>query len=162
MANNCNNTITFSGEDLSPIRNLIQEIQEAEENNVGWLPEGYKGDYDHYLFDTYIMDNDTEIIIECWTKWSPPIDEMVYLCKQANVNVSIHYDEMGMGLYGLCYYNSSKDEFEDTCLDDNDTNRIQYDEENDIYTLDGNPIESESDYEEYENMLIEKLKQLTN
>jgi hypothetical protein len=66
---------------------------------------------------------------------------------------------MGMGLYGVCYYNSSEDEFEDICLDDDDINRIEYDEENDCYTLDGNPIES--DYEEYENMLIEKLKQLT-
>jgi hypothetical protein len=66
---------------------------------------------------------------------------------------------MGMGLYGVCCYNSSKDEFEDICLDDKDINRIQYDEENYIYTLDGEPIQS--DFEEYENMLIEKLKQLT-
>jgi len=159
MANICTNTITFSGEDLSPIRNLIQEIQEAEENNVGWLPEGYKGEYGHYLFDVDITDHDDEIVISCWTKWSPPIEEMMYLCKQTNVNVNIHYEEMGMGLYGVCGYNSSKDEFEDVCLDDDDINRIQYDEENDTYTLDGNPIES--DYEEYENMLIEKLKQLT-
>jgi hypothetical protein len=159
MANICTNTITFSGEDLSPIRNLIQEIQEAEENNVGWLPEGYKGDYYHYLFDVDITDYDEEIVISCWTKWSPPIYEMAYLCKQTNVNVNIHYEEMGMGLYGVCYYNSIDDEFEDICLDDDDINRIEYDEENDTYTLDGEPIES--DYEEYENMLIEKIKQLT-
>jgi hypothetical protein len=75
------------------------------------------------------------------------------------VNVNIHYEEMGMGLYGVCYYDSKNDEFEDICLDDDDINRIQYDEENDIYTLDGEPIQS--DFEEYENMLIEKLKQLT-
>ena len=159
MANICTNTITFSGEDLSPIRNLIQEIQEAEENNVGWLPEGYKGEYGHYLFDVDITDHDDEIVISCWTKWSPPIEEMMYLCKQTNVNVNIHYEEMGMGLYGVCGYNSSKDEFEDVCLDDDDINRIQYDEENDTYTLDGEPIQS--DFEEYENMLIDKLKQLT-
>lgn len=158
MANICTNTITFSGEDLSPIRNLIQEIQEAEENNVGWLPEGYKGDYYHYLFDVDITDYDEEIVINCWTKWSPPIDEMMYLCKQTNVNVNIHYEEMGMGLYGVCGYNSSKDEFEDVCLDDDDINRIQYDEENNTFTLDGEPIQS--DFEEYENMLIDKLKQL--
>jgi len=158
MANICTNTITFSGEDLSPIRNLIQEIQEAEENNVGWLPEGYKGEYGHYLFDVDITDHDDEIVISCWTKWSPPIEEMMYLCKQTNVNVNIHYEEMGMGLYGVCGYNSSKDEFEDVCLDDDDINRIQYDEENDTYTLDGEPIQS--DFEEYENMLIDKLKQL--
>jgi len=158
MANICTNTITFSGENLSPIRNLIQEIQEAEENNVGWLPEGYKGEYGHYLFDVDITDHDDEIVISCWTKWSPPIEEMMYLCKQTNVNVNIHYEEMGMGLYGVCGYNSSKDEFEDVCLDDDDINRIQYDEENDTYTLDGEPIQS--DFEEYENMLIDKLKQL--
>jgi len=159
MANICTNTITFSGEDLSPIRNLIQEIQEAEENNVGWLPEGYKGDYYHYLFDVDITDNDDEIVIGCWTKWSPPIEEMMYLCKNTDIHVNIHYEEMGMGLYGKFYYDPKTNEFEDVCLDDEDINRIQYDEENDIYTLDGNPIES--DYEEYENMLNKKLKQLT-
>jgi hypothetical protein len=159
MANICTNTITFSGEDLSPIRNLIKEIQQEQDNGNAWLPEGYKGDYYHWLFDIDITDYDEEIVISCWTKWSPPIEEMMYLCKQTNVNVNIHYEELGMGLYGVCYYDSKNDEFEDICLDDDEINRIQYDEDNDIYTLDGNPIES--DYEEYENMLNKKLKQLT-
>jgi hypothetical protein len=158
MANICTNTITFSGEDLSPIRNLIDEIQEAEENNVGWLPEGYKGSYYHWLFDIDITDNVDDIIIGCWTKWAPPIEEMMYLCRNTNVNVNIHYEEMGMGLYGVFFYDSKTNEFEDVCLDDDDINRIEYDEENDTYTLDGNPIQS--DFEEYENMLNEKLKQL--
>ena len=157
MANICTNTITFSGEDLSGIRNLIDEINNTD--GYGWLPEGYVGEYYHYLFDVDITDYDEEIVISCWTKWSPPIDEMMYLCKQTNVNVNIHYEEMGMGLYGVCYYDLNTDEVEDVCLDDKDINRIEYDEENDCYTLDGEPIQS--DFEEYENMLIEKLKQLT-
>jgi hypothetical protein len=159
MANICTNTITFSGDDLSPIRNLIQEIQQENTDGYGWLPEGYKGEYSHYLFDVDVTDHDDEIIIDCWTKWAPPIEEMMYLCKNTNIHVNIHYEEMGMGLYGKFYYDSKTNEFEDVCLDDDEINRIQYDEDNDIYTLDGNPIES--DYEEYENMLNKKLKQLT-
>lgn len=159
MANICTNTITFSGEDLSPIRNLFDEIKQENTDGYGWLPKGYDGGYSHYLFDVDVTDHVDEIIIDCWTKWAPPIEEMMYLCKNTDIHVNIHYEEMGMGLYGKFYYDSKTNEFEDVCLDDDDINRIQYDEENDIYTLDGNPIES--DYEEYENMLIEKLKQLT-
>jgi hypothetical protein len=160
MANICNNTITFSGEDLSLIRNLFDEIKKENTDGYGWLPEGYKGEYGHYLFDVDITDHDDEIIVDCWTKWAPPIEEMIYLCKNTNIHVNINYDEMGMGLYGQCYYDSKTNEFKDVCLDDDDINRIQYDEDNDIYTLDGNPVES--DYEEYYNMLTEKLnKQLT-
>jgi hypothetical protein len=159
MANICSNTITFTGTDLSIIRKAITEIESKHKEGEGWLPDGFIGSYLHYLFDVDVQDYETDIVFNCWTKWAPPIEEMLHLCKGANINIELQYEEMGCQLYGVYHYDYATDTLSDTCLDYNDFARVVYDDDNDEYTFDGEPIESDS--EAYEEILEEKLKQLT-
>jgi hypothetical protein len=160
MANHCSNSITFHGKDLGKIKEMIAEAIEVNDTkHEGWLPETLdkdKLDYVHYLFDVEITsDQEDEIRILCWTKWAPPILELEQIGREAGVSITCWYDEPGMAIYGQSEYDFETNHTTDIYLDDSEINRVQYDEENDCYLFDGEPIES--DYEAYLTMLDEKL-----
>lgn len=139
---------------------LAEAVEENTVNGLGWLPDSVINaelDYVHYLFDVDVVYDESEdrIFINCWTKWSPPLNELEYICREAQVSCSCSYEESGMGLYGEANYNLETDYTTDVHLTDEEVNRVQYDEENDVYLLDGKPIESDS--EAYQEMLDEKL-----
>jgi hypothetical protein len=155
MANHCANKIVFSGDDLSLIRNLFDDIREENGKNYGWIPKGFSSeDTERFLFDVDITDNDTEIIFECWTKWNPPIDEMLHLCFGTDVNFSIEYEEVGILIFGKCFYDSASNTFYDFSLNDEDFKRVVCNEDSE-WTFDGNVIESR--YDAFEQMLNDKL-----
>jgi hypothetical protein len=149
------NTIVFSGENLSPIRNLFDEIRKENGKNYGWIPEGFSSSNEYALFDVEIIDNDNEIIFSCWTKWMPPMDEMLYLCFGTDIKFSIEYEEVGMEVFGKCFYEGASNQFYDFSLNDEDFKRVECNEFSE-WTFDGNVIESR--YDAFEYMLNEKLK----
>lgn len=159
MANHCYNGIVFHGKDLTKIKSMLDEAVEVNKTE-GWLPKTIdisKLSYVHYLFDVDIVyyEGEDKIFINCWTKWSPPLDELEHICREAQVSCYCSYDECGMGLYGEAKYDLETDYTTDVSLTDEEVNRVQYDEENDVYLLDGKPIESDS--EAYQEMLDDKL-----
>jgi hypothetical protein len=160
MANHCYNSITFHGNDLGKIKEMIAEaIETNDTKHEGWLPEILdkdKLDYVHYLFDVEIVSEaEDEIQIQCWTKWAPPILELEQIGREAGVSCTCWYDESGMCIYGQSFYDVESDYTTDIYLDDSDIDRVQYDEENDCYLWDGKPVES--DTEAYQIMLDKKL-----
>jgi hypothetical protein len=158
MANHCSNSITFHGKDLIKIKEMIAEAIEVNETE-GWLPKSIdvsKMSYVHYLFDVMITsEQEDEIQIQCWTKWAPPILELEQIGREAGVSCTCWYDEPGMAIYGQSEYDFETNHTTDIYLDDADTDRVQYDEENDQYLFDGKPVES--DTIAYLTMLDEKL-----
>jgi hypothetical protein len=159
MANHCYNGIVFHGKDLTKIKSMLAEAVEVNKTE-GWLPKSIdvsKMSYVHHLFDVDIVDDEGEdkVFINCWTKWSPPLDELEHICREAQVSCSCSYDESGMELYGESEYNLETDCTTNVYLTDEEVNRVQYDEENDCYLWDGNFVESDSDA--YQEMLDEKL-----
>jgi hypothetical protein len=158
MANHCYNSILFCGKDLGKIKEMIAEAIEVNKTE-GWLPESLdkdKLDYVHYLFDVEIStEEENWIQIQCWTKWAPPILELEQIGREAGVSITCWYEESGMCIYGQSEYNFETNYTTDIYLDDADTDRVQYDEENDQYLFDGEPVESDS--EAYQTMLDEKL-----
>ena len=158
MANCCYNGISFYGNDLTKIKEMIADAIVVNETQ-GWLPESIdvsKLDYSHYLFDIEISDDTKDnLSINCWTKWSPPIQELEYICREAKVSCTCWYEEGGVGIYGQSEYCFETDYTTDVCLDDKDLDRVTYDEMKDCYLLDGEVIESDS--EAYQEMLDDKL-----
>ena len=159
MANHCYCGISFEGKDLTKIKSMIAEAIEVNKTE-GWLPKSIdvnKLNYPHYMFDIEINgETEDSISFACWTKWSPPIEELEYICKEANVSATCWYEETGMGIYGQSFFDINTGLTKDTFLSDEQVNRVQYDEEKDCYLFDGKEIES--DMEAYEKMLDELLK----
>lgn len=157
MANNCNNFIIVSGDDTTKINDMFQRAMEYnDETQHGWLPEDddIKAlDYQHYLFDVERQDID---VWRCWTKWSPPIDELCIISMSfPSIKFYMEWDELGMGLYGRCKISNgvvtSLVE-----LADEELEQVQYDEEKDHYVWtrpDGSVESYECVYEIYEEML---------
>ena len=158
MANHCYNGISFYGKDLTKIKEMIADAIVVNETQ-GWLPESIdvsKLSYAHYLFDIEINgETKDSISLNCWTKWSPPIEELEFICREAQVSCTCWYEESGMAIYGQSEYCLETNYTSDVYLDDEETNRVTYDEDKDQYFLDGEPIES--DTIAYQEMLDEKL-----
>ena len=160
MANHCNNSIYFYGKDLGKIKEMIADaIRANDELREGWLPESTKSDpsLSHYLFDVCISSiiEGEELAVDCWTKWSPPLEELVIICKEANVSCLCLYDELGSSLFGQFEYDVQEDVQKDIFLDEADFDRVQYDEESDLYAFNGEV--EDSDFTCYMKMLDEKI-----
>jgi hypothetical protein len=149
------NSIVFSGENLSAIRIVIDEMNEKKAQGIGWIPRDYTSDnFYHYMFDIDATDNHYDIVLNCWTKWTPPIDEILFLCSRIGVDFTMFYEELGMNVYGRCSFDSETNTFEDVHLTDEDFKRVVEDEDTFDFTFDGEPIECR--YDAYELMLENK------
>lgn len=147
------------GLDMTGLGELMAETQDMER---GWLPEGDEVglDYPHYLFD--VSDYTQEkghISWNCWTKWSPPIQEMCKISARfEGLEFHMEWDESGMGLYGRCVIKDGAVQHLIE-LDDDDLAKVSYDDERDVYRWtkeDGEVEEWDSCLAIFEEMLDKK------
>ncbi len=146
MANWCSNHLIATGGNVNGLHDMMESARlYTLEKHEGWTRHG-----DNYLFDIH-RDGDQ------WnfeTRWSPPLDEVIGICRELGVSVTMDYVELGCCVYGRLYYDHVEDVVRDIYLDDSDFDRVEYDEDNDIYTFDGKVYDSE--YEPLERMLDAK------
>lgn len=145
MANNCIDWIQVYGSDLTKTQELINEAIKRNEEGYGWLPEGFeqRDGYIHYLFDLDdVHKEDDGISFVCWTKWSPPIEELKGLSKLCKgTEWMCQYEETGMQLYGRLVIKDGE-VVSHIFIDDNDMKRIEEDAESNVY-FDGELVDSE-------------------
>jgi hypothetical protein len=160
MANNCYNVIIVSGVDTTDVNAMFRSAMEwNNESDMGWLPDADDFDaldYQHYLFDIYENDSDCWV---CWTKWSPPIEELIIISRMhPTITFYMEWEECGMGLYGKCYItNGVLTSLVE--LSDDDLEQVHHDEDNDLYVWtrpDGSVETFECESEIYEQMLDRK------
>jgi hypothetical protein len=148
MANWCSNHLIATGGNVNGLHDMMESARlHTLEKHEGWTRHG-----DNWLFDFH-RDGDQ------WnfeTKWSPPIDEVIGIARELGVSVTMDYVELGMNVYGRIMYDHMTDVVRDIYLDDSDFNRVEYDEDNDIYTFEGKQYDSE--YDALELMLDAKWK----
>jgi hypothetical protein len=156
MANMCSNYITITGDDLTKIRELLEQAEEATE---GWLPEEIVLEVCSWLFDVVIL-GDTEKVItaQCETRWSPPTEELEAIGKLCNVNITNHYEELGSYEYGISEFRIDTMQTTTTCLDEDDIKRVT--EYEDLYKFNDEIYESR--YDAYDEMLQEKISKQSN
>lgn len=146
MANWCSNHLLAMGGNVNALHELLDSARlYTLEKHEGWTRHG-----DNWLFDFH-RDG------EQWnfeTKWSPPLDEMVDICRELGVSIQMDYVEISSYVYGRLYYDHVEDVVRDIYLDDSDFDRVEYDEDNDIYKFEGKVYDSE--YEPLEMMLDAK------
>lgn len=166
MANNCYNFIYVSGDDLSGVEAFMKECMQVNDTGYGWLPEWMKEDYEklsyvHYLFD---MDDNGGGSYVCWTKWAPPVKELIIISRKlTGVTWEMEWEECGMGLYGRCVVRDGvMVSFVE--LTEEEVNQVKLDEEKDMYVWtkpDGTVETSESYSELYNEMLDQKTISLS-
>lgn len=156
MANNCYDWIQVHGDDLTKVKTMIDEALKENKDGYGWLPKGIENelDYPHYLFDVEITNEESdEIQISCWTKWSPPIEELKHISLMCEgTEWHCQYEECGMKLYGRVIIMGGK-VMSHIYLTDEDLERFSEDEDGNTL-FDGELVDSE--YECIEKMLDEK------
>lgn len=150
MANWCSNYLHATGGNVQGLHELLESARRHTlEEHEGWTMYG-----NHYLFD--FDRNDDQWDFE--TRWNPPVEEILAICRVGGVSVEMDYVEMGLCIFGRMRYDHTTGNVIDICLDDSDFDRVEYDEDNDIYTFDGKEYDSE--YEPLEIMLDAKWKEV--
>lgn len=154
MANWCSNHLLATGGNVKGLHEIFESARRHTlEKHEGWM---FTTDGDRYLFD--FDRNDDQWDFE--TRWSPPIEEIVIIARTLGVSVEMDYVEMSSCVYGRMRYDHTTGEVIDIYLDDSDFDRVEYDEDNDIYEFEGKVYDSE--YEPLEIMLDAKWKEVTN
>lgn len=157
MPNWCTNSVTFSGGDISGLKNLLEQgVKYNDETGNGWLPDFLKDDGVLYLFEINLtMGADGNLYMNCDTKWTSSIDELIAIANKFGCNFVNCYEESGMGIYGEYIYEQESGgvSYE---LTDEEVNMVEYDEDADLYRYKGK--ESTCSYDFYEEMLDEKKK----
>jgi hypothetical protein len=162
MANNCINYIKVQGENLDKFRKALKESVQQAKLGYGWMAkEVIDGNHDYlkYWFDTEILVDDVnQIHLNNWTKWAwMEESQMRQFCRLYEISMLVDYEESGMEIYGRAFYDYLTDEFTEVFLTQSETDRVQYDEETDKYTLDGNESDQRENPDEwYGDMINEK------
>ena len=164
MANNCYNWIQMYGDNLNDVNKMIDEAVKRNDEGYGWLPteREFNLNYVHYLFDIQDYDKgDDESRMMCWTKWSPPIEELkIISTMHPGVEFHMQWEECGFQLYGRCVV---KDGVVVHYIDltDDELNSVVYDDDMDEYVWrkdDGTSVIVDYESEVYEELLDKKQK----
>lgn len=166
MANNCMNWISVSGADISVVKEFMNQATDRNKEGYGWLPEDIVGKmieenkYVHYLFDVNVSGvSDNFMYIDCWTKWSPPIEELLLISSMTQgVRYEMSWEESGMQLYGRCVILDGV-VVHMVELTEEECGQVQYDDDSDRYIWrkpDGTTEIIDGDSQAYEEMLDAK------
>ena len=139
MANWCSNYILTGNQDVKDVfEELIKNQAKSRQGETfDWFN-------DHrYLFDIYIEGD----CIFFSTKWSPALRTAQALAKKFNIEIELDYDEPGNWIYGKAIFNP-EGEITDYYLSDLDFDKYEYNEEEGIYTFEGEIYESDEDIKE--------------
>jgi len=104
MANNCYSYVEYRGADAPLVYDMFKKLETINrEKGVGALPdiEGIKKTYAKYFFDIDIVGHDEEYAhVRFWTKWAPPLAELIVMAKHFQGSWEVQVEELGMWIYG--------------------------------------------------------------
>lgn len=141
MANQCNNFLTLKTDD--PNHPLIEWFKENSGAKEGTLPLDLDLRHDAYFFDI-MVDHDSPLTysIYFWTKWNPPIDELVEIGDRYKISWDLQYEELGCGVFGKTRYDHQLNTMQDIYLSDEDLDLVIEDDKTGTVTLHGDEYPS--------------------
>lgn len=109
MANWCNNTVTFLGND-SDIEKVVNAFRLIAAMSYGEGQQIVKDGGDSgYIFDIYAGEEfDEQYYVNFQTKWAPIPDQIVKIADLFNVEFYYDYEELGNSVYGRYIYSKGK------------------------------------------------------
>ena len=151
------------GDNLTDVNKMIDEAVKRNDEGYGWLPPEREFNhlyYVHYLFNIEDYDKgDDESRMMCWTKWSPPIEELrIISTMHPSVEFHMQWEECGHQLYGRCVIKDGV-VVHRIDLTDDELNSVQYDDDNNVYVWrkdDGTIEWVDSESVVYEELLDKK------
>lgn len=163
MANHCYNFIQVRGSGMNEAHKIIKQALNDYPNGQGYLPEWIdlsKLSYAHYLFDIEnVYKYESIFYFQCWTKWSPPMEELKMISQRIrDTRFEMEYEEGGVGIYGRCVIENGE-VINQTELTEEEVDSVQYDEKKGVYVRhlpDGKTETYESDNVAFAEMLDEK------
>lgn len=144
MANHCINNIVYKGSNYKSVYALFKEMSQKEnDTGHGQLPDFVEDgrDYLKYMFSVDPTENVDEVVVNCWSKWSPPINELIEISKRYPGDWQMYYEETAMYIYGRLTINAEGDAIVEDIPEDI-FEKIDYNDEKDVYVYDGKEYES--------------------
>ena len=146
MANWCYNVICLSGK----YKNFAKQLKKHD-----YKIQGFEivrpGENTRCIFE---LDEQGEDTFSFTSKWIPPIEELVERAKKGGFSFQLDFEELGCGIYGRAYYKDGV--LDEYYLDDSIFRRTDWDD--DVFRVDGEEVESESEFLEEELEKLVKLK----
>lgn len=144
MASWCSNYLVLSGR----CGNFVKQLKKHD-----YKAEGFTLEQGEYMFDVDIYEDKRTIGFE--SKWSPPLEGLLNRARKGRFSFEIQYEERGMAIYGMAFYNAENDHYEEYDLPQDTLDKIEWSDEGEL-TIDGEVCESEYDWlEEQMNKFIE-------
>jgi hypothetical protein len=144
MANWCNSSVIFSGENVDKVDELFTKLMEEQAaSNFGVRPDWEACEKHDALYMFYIERNDVgSYRIE--SKWSPPLNTIFLIGRRFKIAFGMEWDEPGMGLYGKMIFDPSMPDV--AMIADASGTNFRYDEDKERYIYNGQEYESEYDF----------------
>ena len=156
MANHCYSYVEYRGADAPLVYDMFKKLETINrEEGMGALPdiEVIEIKYAKYFFDIDILGHDEGYVhVRFWTKWAPPVEELIEVAKQFQGFWDIQVEELAMWIYGKVTIDNKGNYTEIWLQEDvfkavEETDDCQWTYKGEVY---------ESDYDIYE-MELEKL-----
>lgn len=150
MANWCNNNVRFFGDEgrAARLNEHFRELCGSQTEDKPWFKSPV-GPEDAYFTEAWIKDG----VLHYDTTWSPEFRALVAIADLYGVGFVNDYCEMGMMLYGRATYENG--DFNDIRLNRGDFINCNYDEDRDVYLMDG--VEYPGLYAMMETLLSQKI-----
>lgn len=148
MANNCINHLQVKKSENSE---FIKWFSSQTGESGGCLPDFCinKEKGNRYLFDIDVTDD----AVGFWSKWAPPIEELVEMGKFWKTSFELNYAELGNGIFGRFTFDHLTYKQLDVYLNDAELEQVEFDGNGEPFYK-GERIESE--YEIYQQLLEKK------
>lgn len=108
MANWCNNTVTFLGNDAD-IEKVVEAFRLIAAMSYGEGQQIVKDGDSGYMFEIYAGEEDqSQDYVNFQTKWAPVAAQLVKIANLFNVGFEYEYEELGCGVYGMYVYKNKE------------------------------------------------------
>lgn len=145
MANWCNNTVTFQGNDAD-IKRVVDEFRLIAAMSYGEGQQIIKDGGDSgYIFEIYAGgEEEDQDWVNFQTKWAPIAAQIVKIANKFNLDFQYDYEELGCGVYGRYIYENK--ELKDYYLTDDEIDLVEpTDEDEECWKYRGEEYECRED-----------------
>jgi len=153
MPNWCINNVMFSGENISKVDKLFNELMKQQASSgLGVLPhwKACEKNQARHMFEIQYLGDGT---YQFESKWAPALIAMFLIGRRLKIAFEISWEEIGMSLYGSATFDPSMPDV--MMIRDASCTNYKYDEDSEMY------IYNAEEYECLSELMCDVIDEMT-